>query len=591
MEMHDIAGHLAIIGIYFILLIPWILLALSIFKEQSILEKVITGIVGGIAANITLCYLHAMFHGLHLYIYSYFLILLLSLSLFLFNAISQNILPWKQQNNIPIDLTTIWFLLALCSSIAAEAIPTFSTTAPLGWDPSFHSILAQKILHSNSLIDNWQPFEKINLNYPLGMHVLIALIAKWSHQEVYQVFQTLHMLVQIPAAILIYLLSIRIFNHKQAAIFAMLSYAFLCHWGSFRSYYQWGGLPTEFGMLFFLTLIWSFVSHHNKKSMAFGVLLFGSIILVHHLSAVISSTVMGFYILMNLTRRKLDTLSFCFLILFPLTFIAYSFFIVPYTFRIREIEGTGVLKFHGESIIPLLSIPDKLGYLITGLGIVGLALSFRKIERSEENFLICWLTSLLLSFCLLDYVYRFFANYFFQENFTAFTPSRFLTVLSYPLALYAGHALQTITTQGNKILSKMKQPAKVQKMDITFSALFVTIVLLSIPDIKNLIGQKGFSEQTYQLGQWIKQNTPENGFIIYLTPIEEKNWLPYLTWRPTVYTPIPVSENSQMRMKKLQLFHSPLPPEKLNNWLREEGFQGFVLQKGKDAQLVLTQIL
>jgi hypothetical protein len=41
--------------------------------------------------------------------------------------------------------------------LLAEAWPVFSLEYPLGWDPTFHLILARKILESNALCTDWRP--------------------------------------------------------------------------------------------------------------------------------------------------------------------------------------------------------------------------------------------------------------------------------------------------------------------------------------------------------------------------------------------------------------------------------------------------
>ena len=587
-------GQLATIGAVVALLLPWIVLSVTCLRDGNIPQRIMLGIVGGLAATVTLGYLLALAGMLHRYPYLYLLIALTSA----YTAIRlarRSLAPQATDGNrgtrpsrAPLGSTGAWFAFSILAITIAHAIPTFATDAPIGWDPAFHSILAKKILDTGALATDWRPFEEIAVNYPLGMHVFIALVSTWSGQEVHQTFQALHMVMQVPAAVFVYLLSLKIFGDRKAAVLAMLAYALLCHFGSFTSYYQWGGLPTEIAFLFFLALVWSCLATRGWRYRACEVLLFGSMILVHHLSALIVAVILAFYVLMKVIDRSLDDLPKRFIWLFVLTFLAYAFFIVPYALRSTELAGTHTLRFTDEPLITLPDILGSLGAAAAALGILGLIVSLRRPLNGNGSFLLCWFTSLVLAFCLLGYGYRFVANVFFGEDFTAFTPSRFLTVLSYPLAIYGGHALAAIGSRLETVVSRWEGGRLAAEGAL---AVLVAAILIScVQDVRALSSRRAFASSVPEIASQITAKTPEDAFVIYQQPIGPRAWVPYLTWRPTIYTPIPASEDRRAVAEKTDFFRAAGNLSQIRPWLEQRGFQGFLFDRNAEGSFVLSRI-
>jgi hypothetical protein len=240
----------------------------------------------------------------------------------------------------------------------------------------------------------------------------------------------LHLVIQVVAAIFVYLLAEKFFLEWRTALLAMMVYGLLGNWGTFFSYYQWGGLPTELGSLFFLALVYLLMTGDERLGVVLGVIFLGSIMLVHHLSFLISLAVLGFYLLVHIKHLREDPVSIRLLKIAIATLVAFSFSILSHLSMLGEIEGTDSLRFYEEPMITALDIPEKLGYVIFFSGVAGLVLSFQKTMDAEKRFLLCWLTALFLCLCLLDYGYRFFAVLFFGDDVTSFAPSRFLTVIS-----------------------------------------------------------------------------------------------------------------------------------------------------------------
>ena len=371
----------------------------------------------------------------------------------------------------------------------------------------------------------------------------------------------------------------------------MLVYALLCNFGSFKRYYQWGGLPTQIGSLFFLAIVWISMTGRGTKPTALSVLLFGSLILTHHLSALISTSVMAFYVALTFLVRANGELRGKFVRLFFLTILAYAFHIFPYGSRVIELGSTDALRFYDDPLKTGLELVGDLGYAAAILGFAGLALSLRRLKNTREEFLLCWITALVLGFCLLGYVYRLGARLFFGEEFTAFTPSRFFTVISYPLAIYAGSglcaALAAIRSLVGKYLRISLHP------DLAFAAALVTLALSAVPDLRYLASLRSVSPQAFALGRSIEEQVPEGGFVLYdakaMDALGSVEWVPYLTWRATIYTPIPASEHRQVFRDKLREFQSRDPHE-VQRWLVAKGLRGYFVSQKNGQPFLIQQI-
>ena len=480
---------------------------------------------------------------------------------------------------------SLWASISFLLILTAEAIPTFAADFPHGWDPSFHCILARKILQSGALAADWRPFEVIPVNYTQGLHVLIALISRWTGQPVHLTFQLLHLVVQPLAALLVYRLARVIFSEDRVALLAMLVYALLCNYGSFRSYFHWGGLPTQIGSLFFLAIVWIAMTGEGKKHALFSVLLFGSLTMTHHLSALIGTWVMLFYIVVSALTHTGADLRRKLLLLLPLTFLVYAFYILPYATRASGLGATDALHYRYDFMKTGWQVLEDLGYVASLLGVIGLVLASRRLVDARKEFLLCWVTALMLGFCLLGYIYRIVAALIYGEDLTAFTPSRFLTVVSYPLAMCGGYALHT----GLERLSRRFS----LKPDIFLGVIVAAILLVAVPDVREMANLRTVTQRGYEVGRFIEQTVPEGGFFSWtpevrkiLGPIE---WIPYLTWRTTLYTPLPASENRAPLRRKFQI----LDVSRLSDvvkWLKDSGLEGFVARQKEDSTIVIRRI-
>jgi hypothetical protein len=536
------------------LLAPWAWLGASLLPCGTAPERLAVGAAVGLGATVTCAHLLGLVHQLAAYGWIFAGVCALALAI-----------RWHGRNALrspspTLDPGTRWLWLGLALVTAFELVPTLASCAPIGWDPAFHAILAEKIRRTGGLVHDWQPFEPIPVNYPLGSHLWVALVASASGQAVHHVFQVQHLFMQTLAAALVFAVASRVLECWRSALLSLLCYGLLGNWGTFYSYYQWGGLPTEICFVLFLALLWCALALRGWAQVALGTVLYGSILLIHHLSAAIVTLVLASYVVVAAATRAHDGLWQRIARTMVCTAIAYAWFIVPYAVRAAHLHGTQVVEFAEESRLSLPSLLQNLGVFVVLAGALGLW-RMRATAGAGVSFLFVWTASLLLGYFALDYVYRFVMLLGTGRDFTAFTPSRIATVLSYPLCIAAGHGLESLRTWWIA-----RSPARVTPTAASMTpgdrtglpVLMLTAALIAVPRAITLSERHAYDPKAEALGAWLQQHTSQNAFILYRSSIAPRRWLPYLTWRAAEFTPVPASEDrAAVERKHDEVFARP----------------------------------
>jgi hypothetical protein len=103
---------------------------------------------------------------------------------------------------------------------------------------------------------------------------------------------------------------------------------------------------------------------------------------------------------------------------------------------------------------------------------------------------------------------------------------------------------------------------------------------------------RSVSVEAQQLARSVKQEAPQDAFILCAPEAREtmkrREWIPYLTWRATVYTPIPASENRRAVRDKRQLF-SLTDRSDAEDWIAASGFQAFLLHANPEGSFTLSR--
>ncbi|MFI5273939.1 MAG: hypothetical protein ACHQ4H_12975 [Ktedonobacterales bacterium] len=466
-------------------------------------------------------------------------------------------------------------LIGLIALVAVPRLaPLFVQTIPSGWDPSFHSLLASTTLTSHQL-PTWSPFEQIPSNYPYGPHVFIAEISLITGIAPDRVFAAI-LGAALPAftCVALYALATRVLRSHLGGLAAVATYGLIGNWGSIE-YYQWGGLPNELGCFMLLAfLVVLFGPRFELTRVLVGGVILGAIPLTHHqvmLTTVIVLSAYFVYLALRwfLTRdrpavhRQIEHVMRRLLLMGGLAIVMASYYVLPLALRVASLGNTLAARYADTNPG---NIVDRNGRLLWELAIVGAVLvgiatlASRGVNpRLRSRFasrgtpglaraaVAVAAVALFVAFVFGYYVYRYYSFHFTSAHFpsTLFTPSRFLTDMTYFLAIFAAIPLTVVwrwtvlrlppailsLTTARTLLSVVVRGVIV----VVFVSL--TINLLHLPDLSSQ-GQLQAGEP--QAFAWIKANTATDTLVINLD--QTANWAPYFTQREVAYTPVPVSE-------------------------------------------------
>src|SRR5262249_6787526 len=148
----------------------------------------------------------------------------------------------------------------------------------------FHLILVERIKETGARIHDWLPFEVTKLNYPVGMHLLLALASRISGKSAASAFLAAQALFAALNANQLRSLVLKATRNVEVSLFSMLIFVFWCFYGS-TDYLLWGGLPNLIGMYLFLTFLT--ILHEAEGEAEFPrritlAILFVGISIVHH---------------------------------------------------------------------------------------------------------------------------------------------------------------------------------------------------------------------------------------------------------------------------------------------------------------------
>jgi hypothetical protein len=476
-------------------------------------------------------------------------------------------LAWRRRRTLSIwRLTQLlrhaWPLLAILSiSAGFSAIPLAVHSIPQGWDPSFHVLLASTTVATGHL-PTWAPYEPIPLNYPYGPHVFIAEISLLTGIAPDQVFGVLlNLLTPFATGLALYAFARRAWRDTGAALGAVAAYAFLGNWGSL-DYGRWGGLPNALGCFLLLAFLLVFFAHgHKWTRVLVGGVLLGAIPLAHHhvmLTAALLLTGYGLYLggwafvkhgqpTSRLARHQLRRLSLVALV----AFVTVSYYAVPYALRARDVANSDVLRY-ADHFTGLIF--DKNGWLLWALALAGLGIavagiagcSWATVRRNSRwvgplAFTAVASILLVLAFWLGYYGYRAYSLRIYHQPYTAFTPTRFLTDLTYFLAVFAGLPLVLLWRWTGDIhllhASRLPFTRTLFRAAITLAM----VITASVTILSQFVPDQGHLEPGEAAAfAWIERSTPTNTVVMNLDP--SNRWAPYFTRREVTQTPVPTSE-------------------------------------------------
>jgi hypothetical protein len=512
--MLDIAALVAGLAV---LTIPGIFLWRELLPEDDLVDRLTWGVSAGLALAVLIAFYVSRFR-LSLFWPVWMGVVALIL---LFDRLRS---PRPQS---PARDRTQWWLALLLALVAASRFaPTFLRDIPLGWDPSFHSLLAKKLLLTDKLFYDWTPFETAALNYPLGSHLLIAVLSRLTSIPLHRVFQLLIPALGAITTAQAYGLARRVFRSSEVALYSALAYGLWAFLGSI-GYYNWGGLPNELGMVFLVPAI-AIIARpacHRRSATAIAVFL-AAVFLTHHQVSLVAGITLGAaaaYLLLSPAAAELEKRGKLRALVLGIagSVALSSAFLVPEIMKVGEIGKTDALRF--QSSHTLVSLIAGMGLVFVAFATSGIVLSAMREARARAGMLLAISVALVAAYLLCGPVYQAYALHRWGVERTALEPSRFLTDLVYFLSVFAGYAMYRLAA----------------RYRLRLGTAFAIALLLALSNIT--LWRDCFAPvrdpDRWRAYAWIQQRTPADTIVL-----TNDEWAPYATWRRTLLTPLPASE-------------------------------------------------
>ncbi|GEM_PF-5995104 len=416
---------------------------------------------------------------------------------------------------------------------------------PRGTDCVHHAIISQKILNTFALCPDWEPFAATQVQYPQGMHVLLAALATIFHCAIPKAEQILQTALYVPSALLIGGLGAKLFKSKAAGWFAGLTFVFLGNAGTFFSMWAWAGYPSMIGFLLFSALVWyALLPQPMIRDHAAAILLWTSFALTHHMTLLTSLVVLpGWAVIYFATHTTLTRRA---LIRMFGTGIPAAVLAILVNPRLIQIHSSGD-TFHltSDPMTTALHMLELLGLPLAGavFGMVYAKKTLKsKPEKAALGLMLAWFLCPFLCFLITEYGIRLYTLYFCEEEFTWFAPTRFLAASAIPLSIFSGGAFVLL-------IKRFGNPRRVMYL------LSVLVMVVGMVRYAIEFPSQPKQDDTIRLAEEVKKFTPENAFLLYDSEnLPDPLWLPVLSWRACVLAPLPASEDRTEMRRTYHLF-------------------------------------
>ena len=392
--------------------------------------------------------------------------------------------------------------------------------------------------------------------------------------------------VFVPAMALpqIYALARRMWRRGSLALAATGAYALLGYANSV-AYASWGGLPNALGLILLLALLEPlFAPGYTYRRVILAGFLLSATTLTHHHVTLTATLILGsfglslavLYFIRRLgasaatkavARRGLVRVAaVCML---GMLFASYE--LAPYLIRgVQSLGNTQVFgDFHEYFGWPF----DKNGVVLWIAATLGIGITLGRVWRRSpvatrfgdriqqtvrllsprsaageaQLFSAIALVVLFAAFVFGQFIFKDIAWMLFHKDSTAFSPLRFLSNMTYFLALYAAPCLVWIWDFSHRSTFHARRVGARLTALVIRGSVVLGMIAVAFTSLY-ASGQIGSHAGQLYPGdlaafQWVRKNTSPRTIVIALTPNDEK-WAPYFTQREALYTPLPASEDT-----------------------------------------------
>lgn len=512
--------------IWLLVLLPGVLLVARLAPFLSPAGRLFVGGASSCAALIVLAWVESKFLGLALATpYVWLALLLVSLWVGRGLKTARNCLAAVRTSREAQGLAAL-----VGTSFVVRLIPLPWSFLPPGYDPTNHLLLAKLIQVKGRIPSDWLPFEPLAVNYPTGLHNVLAWLATISTLDLTVLWRGLFPVFGTLLVVGVYGFARRLSTTHTSALWAGFAYSLLVYMGSLH-YYGWGGLVNLTGLCLavavLLVALEASPERGTKAAIGLGALLWSATCLTHH-HVMLSGCIMLLTVAAAAWwAHRAEGLHLRLLAALALAALMSAFHLVPYGWKVLRIGETASLTWLEAFYGPTL-IVQSMGVIFPVAGLYGLTLLVR--QRASYPHLVALMAFLgfFLMFVGIEYVYQG-VHYLLTERRTGpLVPSRFLTNSVVFLAIPVGMALE-------RIHAALRQRSR-------RVAILVLLGLSAQPiyHVAQLCRLRTPAHEVRAL-VYLRDHTPADAFVVNDLH-EHALWVNFFCWRETTLTPLSGSE-------------------------------------------------
>jgi hypothetical protein len=446
----------------------------------------------------------------------------------------------------------------------------FQSELPHGGDPTFHCLIVNLILEQQQSPTSWEPYHAVPLNYPSGMHVMIAGISQLSNTAPHQVFMALMVVLASLQYWLWYVLFRRLCGSRAPALISLLVGTVAVVQGSTYATVFWGGLPTLFCLNLFLAYVILCQRPGTRLRVIWGGICLAGLALTHHLSSLIACVILAGFLACELLMDRWRGKARFLLATVGVQLLLISPYLYSFLAHMGDLGHSDTLTFLEEPIFGWRYIIGERGpgVLLFVVAVLILGAHGQGLWRGKRLAL-CWLIGTGLVYIAVGQIYPRCGEIGDYAR-TALTPSRWLTMGSLGLGVLAAAPLGRLWQAGRQ----------------KWRVLIICVTVLAILDggIRHLRVAQKAPQLTTDWYTWVADNTDEGDVVILPGATMRSGWTAYFTGCETFHVILPASEpRHHPWLSERYRVLSTLEPQATRAWLKKRGKRGVIVMKAANC--------